>query len=44
MPRPLALIIEDDPQLSQIFSLTMPDDFEEETIIHGDAALSRLTA
>ncbi len=42
MTKPLVLIIEDDPQLSQIFSVTLKADFEVETLIDGDAALARL--
>jgi DNA-binding response OmpR family regulator len=42
MTKPLALIIEDDPQLSQIFSLSLRTEFETETIIDGNTALARL--
>ncbi len=43
MDNPLALVIEDDPQLSQIFTLTLSDLFETETIIDGSQALVRLS-
>jgi DNA-binding response OmpR family regulator len=43
MTKPLALIIEDDPQLSRIFSVTLQSEFEVETITDGEIALSRLT-
>ncbi len=42
MTKPLALVIEDDPQLSQIFALTLSDLFETEIIIDGSQALVRL--
>lgn len=42
MTKPLALIIEDDPQLSTIFTLSLENDFEIQAIINGDEALSRL--
>lgn len=41
--KPLALVIEDDPNLSQIFSLTLKEDFETETYTDGNAALERLS-
>ena len=41
--KPLALVIEDDPNLSQIFSLTLNEDFETETYTDGNAALERLS-
>lgn len=43
MTKPLALVIEDDPQLSQIFALTLSDLFETEVIIDGSQALVRLS-
>ena len=43
MPKPLALVIEDDPQLNQIFTLTLFESFEVETISDGPQALDRLT-
>jgi two-component system, OmpR family, response regulator len=43
MTKPFALIIEDDPQLSRVFSLTLQADFETEVIEDGSAALQRLT-
>jgi CheY-like chemotaxis protein len=42
MTRPLALIIEDDPQLSQVFTIALQAEFETEAIADGDAALRRL--
>ncbi len=42
MTKPLALIIEDDPTLNEIFTLTLGTDFETETILDGDTAMSRL--
>ncbi len=40
--RPIALIVEDDPRLSQIFSVTLQNDFETEAVTDGGAALVRL--
>jgi len=42
MTKPLALIIEDDPTLSQIFTITLASDFETETITDGQTAATRL--
>jgi CheY-like chemotaxis protein len=42
MNKPLALIIEDDPQLSQIFSLALGGQFTTEAIQDGETALKRL--
>ncbi|MDD2922467.1 MAG: response regulator [Anaerolineales bacterium] len=42
MTKPLALIVEDDPQLSQIFTLTLCELFETESITDGSLALTRL--
>lgn len=42
MTKPLVLIIEDDPQLSRVFSLTLQADFETEVIEDGSAAVERL--
>ena len=42
MTKPLALIIEDNDKLSQIFSLTLATDFEIEAITDGGEALKRL--
>ena len=42
MTKPFALIIEDDPQLGQIFALSLHNEFETETIPDGLAALNRL--
>ena len=40
--KPIAFVIEDDPQLSQIFTLTLQDDFEVHAISNGDEAMARL--
>jgi len=42
MTKPLALIIEDDPQLNTIMSITLQADFEIETCADGNAGLERL--
>jgi DNA-binding response OmpR family regulator len=42
MPKPIALIVEDAPQLSNIFSISLQADFVAEVISNGDAALARL--
>lgn len=42
MTKPLALIIEDDPTLGEIFSITLESDFQTETITDGQAAAARL--
>ena len=42
MTKPLALIIEDDPQLNTIMSITLQTDFEIETCADGNAGLNRL--
>jgi CheY-like chemotaxis protein len=42
MTKPLALIIEDDPTLREIFELTLESDFETETIADGESAVTRL--
>jgi putative two-component system response regulator len=42
MKKPLAFIIEDDPQLSNIFMLSLEDDYDVQAIIDGDDALVRL--
>jgi CheY-like chemotaxis protein len=42
MSNPLALIIEDDPKLGQIFSLTLQADFTTEICPDGREALARL--
>ena len=43
MTKPLALIIEDDPQLSDIFTFSLSDSFEVEAIMDGSQALVRLS-
>jgi len=40
--KPLALIVEDDPVLSEIFSMALEGDFETEMIPDGQTALTRL--
>jgi CheY-like chemotaxis protein len=42
MSKPLALIVEDDKKLADIFSLTLRADFEVEVIADGEVALTRL--
>jgi DNA-binding response OmpR family regulator len=42
MTRPLALIIEDDAQLSRIYSIALQTDFETEVVRDGSTALERL--
>ena len=42
MTKPLALIVEDDPQLSRIFSVTLKSEFTVETATDGNSALARL--
>lgn len=42
MTNPLALIIEDDPTLGEIFAYALKEDFETEVIADGIAAMSRL--
>lgn len=42
MTKPLAIIIEDDPQLNTIMSITLQADFEIETCTDGDTGLNRL--
>jgi len=43
MARPLAFVVEDDPQLSQIFMLTLSELFDTEAITDGAQALTRLS-
>jgi CheY-like chemotaxis protein len=42
MTKPLALIVEDNPQLSDIFTFTLSDLFETESVVDGLKALARL--
>lgn len=42
MTKPFALIIEDDPKLNEIISLTLEEDFELETCVDGNAAIELL--
>ena len=42
MTKPLAIIIEDDPQLNTIVSITLGADFEIESLTDGNAGLERL--
>ena len=42
MAKPYALIVEDDPGLGEVFSLTLKDIFETEICSNGTAALMRL--
>jgi two-component system response regulator AdeR len=43
MTKPLVFVVEDDPQLSQIFTLTLSELFEVEAITDGRQALARLS-
>lgn len=43
MTKPLALIVEDDPRLSQVFALTLEESFEIEAIGDGSHAIHRLS-
>jgi len=43
MSKPLAFVVEDDPQLSRIFTLTLSEAFETEAITDGTQALIRLS-
>jgi len=43
MTNPLVLVVEDDPQLSRIFTLTLSESFEVEAITDGAQALVRLS-
>jgi len=42
MPKPLVLIVEDDPKLNEIISITLEADFEIETCVDGDTTLEML--
>jgi CheY-like chemotaxis protein len=42
MTKPLALVIEDDPQLNKIYSISLRNDFEVESCVDGGEALTRL--
>jgi DNA-binding response OmpR family regulator len=42
MTKPFVLIVEDDPKLNEIISITLQDDFEFEACLDGDTALERL--
>ena len=43
MTKPLVFVVEDDPQLSQIFTLALSESFETEAITDGAQALVRLS-
>jgi len=43
MTKPLAFVVEDDPQLSRIFTITLSELFETEAITDGAHALVRLS-
>jgi DNA-binding response OmpR family regulator len=42
MTKPYVLIVEDDPRLNEIISITLQADFEIETCTDGDSTLDRL--
>jgi len=43
MTKPLALIVEDDPYLNQVFALTLEGSFDIETISDGFLAIQRVS-
>jgi two-component system, cell cycle response regulator DivK len=43
MTKPLAFVVEDDPQLSRIFTITLSEAFETEAITDGTQAMMRLS-
>ncbi len=43
MTKPLAFIIEDDPQLSQIFTIALEDEFNVQAITDGKDAFERIS-
>ena len=42
MTKPFVFIVEDDPKLSEIITITLQEDFELESVMHGDDALKRI--
>lgn len=42
MSKPLALIIEDDPEIATILSISLKNEFEVESITDGNLAITRL--
>ena len=42
MSKPLALIIEDDPEIAAILSISLRNEFEVESIADGNSAIARL--
>ena len=42
MTKPFVFVVEDDPRLSEIITITLQEDFELETSMDGDDALKRL--
>jgi len=42
MSKPLALIIEDDPEIANILSISLENEFQIEIILDGNKALARL--
>ncbi|MCG2784081.1 MAG: response regulator [Anaerolineae bacterium] len=44
MSKPLVLIVEDDPQLSVVFSTALKVDFDVDACLSGDLALQKLTS
>jgi DNA-binding response OmpR family regulator len=43
MNKPIALIVEDDPQLNNIFSISLKNNFEIKSCLDGNDALQQLT-
>ena len=42
MTKPFVFVVEDDPKLSEIITITLQDDFKLETSMDGDEALERI--
>ncbi|MDX9992783.1 MAG: response regulator [Anaerolineales bacterium] len=43
MPKPLAFVVEDDPLLNNVFSLTLQPDYEIRSVADGERAIQELT-
>jgi len=42
MTKPFVFVVEDDPKLSEIITITLQDDFKLENSMDGDEALKRI--
>ena len=42
MTKPFVFVVEDDPKLNEIITITLQDDFDLETFMDGDEALKRI--